>query len=93
MLSDDEYAHRATYFGVFPAAQAARISQMLDGLAVRYEFVVQVQSEERLRAWMAWASDGAVPHHGHELFIHSDDLDTVGERILELYPERQFGSN
>lgn len=91
-LSEDDYFHCSTYFGVFSAAQAVRVSELLEGLGVRHEFVVQDQSEERLRAWTAWDPAAARPREGHELFIHSDDLDKVGTRILEMYPARNFGA-
>jgi hypothetical protein len=91
-LSDDEYNRDSTYFGVWSAAQAARISGLLDSLGVRYEFLVEQQSEERLREWTAWDPANAKPHDGYELYIHSDDLEKVGTRIVELYPERKFGA-
>jgi hypothetical protein len=91
-LSDDDYNHHSTYFGVWSAAQAARISELLESLGVRYEFVVEVQSEERLREWTAWDPAATNPHEGHELWIHADDLDKVGTRIVEMYPERKFGA-
>jgi hypothetical protein len=88
-LSDDDY-RRSTYFGVFSASQAAHVSKLLDSLAVRYEFVLEEQDEERLRAWSAWDPTDSNPHEGHELFIHCDDLDAVGSKIIEMYPERKF---
>ena len=87
-LSDDDYNRRSTYFRVFSAVQAARVSELLNGLGVRYEFIPKEQDEERLNAWGAWDPTAANPHEGQELYIHSDDLDTVGFRIVELYPER-----
>ena len=53
-LSDDDYNHHSAYFGVWSAAQTARVSELLESLGVRYKFVVEVQSEERLRNWTAW---------------------------------------
>ena len=91
-LSDDDYNHHSTYFGVWSTAQAARVSDLLDSLGVRYEYSIEEQSEERLRAWTAWDPASANPHQGHELFIHHDDLEKVGTRIVELYPERSFGA-
>jgi hypothetical protein len=77
---------------VYSAAQAARLSDLLESLDVRYEFVIEEQSEERLRDWTAWDPTAAKQREGHELFIHSDDLDKVGTKILEIYPERKFGT-
>jgi hypothetical protein len=91
-LSDEDYNRHSTYFGGWSAAKAARVSELLDSLGVRYEFVIEVQSEERLRAWIAWDLTAANPHEGHELWIHDDDIDKVGTRIVEMYPERKFGA-
>jgi hypothetical protein len=88
-LSDDDYNRHSTYFGVYSASQAACVSELLDSLGVRYEFVREEQDEEWLKAWIAWDSTASNPHEGHELFIHSDDLDKVGTRIIEMYPERK----
>jgi hypothetical protein len=88
-LTDDDYNHHSMYFGVWSAAQAARVSDLLDSLGVRYEFAIEEQSEERLRASTAWDSASANPHSGHELFIHDDDIEKVGTRLVELFPERK----
>lgn len=90
-LSDDDYNRHSTYFGVFSASQAARVSDALNTLGVRYEFVPEEQSEERLRAWSAWDASAANPNEGHELFIHSGDLNKVRTTIIDMYPERKFG--
>jgi|GEM_PF-5633634 len=92
LLSDGDYNHHSTYFGVWSGAQAARVSELLESLGVKYQFVVQVQSEERLREWTAWDPAAVNAHEGHELWIHDDDLDKVGTRIVEMYPERKFGA-
>ena len=89
-LSDEDHNRHSTYFGVYSAAQAVRVSDLLNTLGVRYEFIRQEQDEERLQAWTAWDPTAAKPHEGHELFIHSDDLDKVGTRIVEMFPERKF---
>jgi hypothetical protein len=89
-LSDDDYNRHSTYFGVFSASQAVDVSELLERLGVRFEFVRQEQDEARLRAWFAWDANSPNPREGHELFIHSDDLDTVGTSIVDTYPERKF---
>lgn len=89
-VSDDDYRHHCTYFGLFSAEQRARVSAMLESLNVRYEFLVQDEAEERLREWMAWDPTAVKPHEGHELFIHSADLEKLGTAIIEMYPERKF---
>ena len=90
LLSDDAYDRHSTYFGVYSAAQSERVSELLDSLAVRYRFVREEQDEERLKAWTAWDPTSSNPREGHELFIHSEDLDKVGTKIVEMYPERKF---
>jgi len=89
-LSDNDYNRCSTYFGVYSASQAARVSELLESLGVRFEFVRQEQDEERLKAWTAWDPNASNPREDHELFIHSDDLDTVGTKIVDMYPERKF---
>jgi hypothetical protein len=89
-LSDDDYKRPSTYFGVFSASQAAGVSQLLEVLGVRFEFVRQEQDKERLKTWTAWDPTACNPREGHELFIHSDDLDRVGTKIVDMYPERKF---
>ena len=91
-LSDEDYNRHSTYFGVWSAAQAARVSKLLETLGVRYEFVVEAQSEERLRNWTAWDPTAANPLEGHELWIHDDDYDKVGTSIIDMYPERTYGA-
>ena len=91
-LSDDDYNRNSTYFGLWSATKAARVSELLDSLGVRYEFIIQENSEQVLRASLAWDQTSTNPYEGHELFIHSDDLEKVGTRIVELYPERKFGA-
>jgi hypothetical protein len=91
-LSDEDYNRHSTYFGVYSASQAARVAELLDTLGVRYEFIREDQDEEQLKAWTAWDPAASNPREGHELFIHSDDLDKVGTKIVEMYPERKFGA-
>jgi hypothetical protein len=90
--SEDDCDRHSIYFGVYSALQAERVSELLQGLGVRYEFIRQEQDEERLKAWAAWNPTASNPREGHELFIHSDDLDKVGTKIVEMYPERKFGA-
>jgi hypothetical protein len=85
-LSDDAYNRHSTYFGVFSAAQATRVSELLEGLGVRYEFIFDKQSEERLSSWGAYDPTASDRHVGHELFIHDDDVGVVGSKIVDMYP-------
>jgi hypothetical protein len=91
-LSDEDYNKHSTCFGLWSAAKAARVSELLDSLGVRYEFVIREVSEDVLRAYLAWDPTSVNPCEGHDLYIHHDDLEKVGTRIVELYPERKFGA-
>ncbi len=91
-LSDEDHNKHSTYFGVWSKAQADTLSQLLSTLDVRFEFIIEAQSEERLRAWNAWDPTNSNPFQGYELFIHKDDLDKVGTHIVDLYPDRKFGA-
>ena len=91
-LSDDDYNRHSTYFGVYSAAQARRVADLLEDLGVRYKFICEEQDKERPKAWAAWDPTAAKPHEGNELFIHSDDLDKIGTKIVDMYPERKFGA-
>jgi hypothetical protein len=91
-LSDDDYNRHSTLFGVWSAAQAAQVSELLDRLSVRYEFVVELQSEDQLKEWTAYDPAAAKPLEGHVLWVHNEDFDKVGTSIVEMYPERKFGA-
>jgi hypothetical protein len=86
--SDDPW----TYFGVYSAAQIARVSQLLKDLGAEFRVDIEEQSEDRLKAWTAWDPSAEKPNEGHELWIHTRDLDKVGTKIVEMYPERKFGA-
>jgi hypothetical protein len=92
MLLSDDYKRHSTYFGVYSAAQARRVSDLLNSLNIRYRFVPEQQDEGRLRAWTAWDPAAKNPNEGHELYIHTEDLDKVGTKIVQMYPERKFGA-
>jgi hypothetical protein len=49
-LSDEDYNRRSTYFGVYSASQAARVSELLQSLGVRFEYVRQEQDEKLLKS-------------------------------------------
>jgi len=79
-----------TYFGVWSAVQIARVSQLLKDVGAEFRVEIEEQSEERLKEWTAWDPTAENPREGHELWIHARDLDKVGTKIVELYPERKF---
>src|SRR5436309_3497578 len=45
-LSENDYNRHPTYFGVYSAAQAARLSDVLESLGVRYEFARKQTTNE-----------------------------------------------
>jgi hypothetical protein len=83
--------HEHTYFGLFSSKQRAEVTELLTGLRVRFTFHEANETEERLRAWSAWDDSPSQTLVGHELFVNSSDLDTLGTKLVELYPERKFG--
>ena len=72
MLSDDDYTRHSTYFGVYSASQAARVSELLESLGVRFEFVREEQDEERLKAWTAWDPAASNPTDTTEAVTTAD---------------------
>jgi hypothetical protein len=68
------------------------VIELLASLGVRSKFLAVQASEERLRAWTAWDESSATTHEGFELWICSLDLDKLGTKLVELYPERKFGA-
>ena len=82
----------ATYFGLWSADQRARVVQLLSSLGVRFDFLEVHESEERLRAWTAWDESSAHTLMGYELFVQTADLDKLGTKLVEVFPERKFGA-
>ncbi|HYY35329.1 MAG TPA: hypothetical protein VE867_03050 [Candidatus Binatia bacterium] len=68
------------------------MSQLLKDLCVKFRVDVEQQSEERLREWTAWDPTAKNPREGRELWIRTRDLDTVGSKIVEMFPDRKFGA-
>ncbi len=81
----------SSYFGLFSAAQRARAIEPLASLGVRFEFVRVQESAERLSEWTALDESSASTLVGFELFIRSDDVAVLGNKLIELFPERTFG--
>ncbi len=88
----EQNEERTTYFGLYSRNQRARVIELLASLGVRSKFLAVQASEERLRAWTAWDESSATTHEGFELWICSLDLDKLGTKLVELYPERKFGA-
>jgi hypothetical protein len=83
---------RSTYFGSLSAKQRAEVAALLTSLAVRFEFLQVEETEERLRAWKAREESSASTNKGYEPFVAKADLDRLGSKLVELYPERKFDS-
>ena len=82
-----------TYFGIWSAAKIAEVSQLLRSLSVRFYYYDDRYPEGMLKDWCAWDASAADPYVGYDLWIHSDDLEIVGYRIVEQFPERKFGAD
>ena len=81
-----------TYFGLFSGRQKAEVIKLLEALRVRFTFYEVTETEERLRAWTAWDDSSSGSLVGYELFVSDADLDRLGTKLVELYPERKFGA-
>jgi hypothetical protein len=82
----------STYFGLYSPKQRAEVVALLTRLGVCFEFQEIQETEERLRAWTAWDESSASSCTGHELFVSNADMDKLGTKLVELYPERKFGA-
>lgn len=80
----------STYFGLWSNAKYFEVASLLKSLSVRFYRVEAQYDEAHLREWFAWDPTSASPYTGQELFIHSDDLEKVGSKIVEKFPERKF---
>lgn len=88
----EDFEDWVTYFGVYSATQMARVSELLNGLGVRYDVWAVEETEERLKAWSAWDADAPDPHQAHALFVYSGDVGKVGTHLIEMYPEKLGGA-
>lgn len=79
-----------TYFGLWPKRDIERVQALLVSLDVRSQVNEVRESQERLMAWHAWDATSDDPHLGYDLRIHREDLDVVGTKIVEMFPERKF---
>ena len=81
-----------TYFGLFSSAKLRLVSELLSSLGARFYSDKVQETEERLKDWSAWDPSAEQPHQGHELWVCSEDLEKVGDRIVKMFPERKFGA-
>lgn len=88
----DDNEHPATYFGLYSPMQRSQLIALLSSLGIRFQFVGTTESEEQLREWTAWDESSASTLAGFHLYILSSDLDKLGTKLVELFPERKFGA-
>ena len=79
-----------TYFGLWGERDVKKASTLLTSLGVRFEIFDQHETEKRLKDWCAWDPTSTNPNTGFNLYIHDEDLDKVGYKIVEMFPERKF---
>jgi hypothetical protein len=79
----------STYFGLFSRKQRTEVDSLLTALGVRYEFEEAHLTEQQLRDGMAWDDSSAGSLVGYDNFVHNDDLNILGMKLVELYPERK----
>jgi hypothetical protein len=82
----------ATYFGLYSPKQRAQLVELLDSLRIQFEFVATRESEGRFREWAAWDESSAQALEGYELFVLTSDLEKLGTKLVEMFPERTFGA-
>lgn len=87
-----EFEEPSTYFGLYSANQRDAVIALLSDLGVRFEFTEVQETEERLRSWTAWDASSSGSLTGYELFVTSADVEKLGTKLVELYPERKFGA-
>jgi hypothetical protein len=91
MSSDtSERFEPTTYFGVWSADKLAQVSDLLRSLGVRFYNTEDRYEQNVLQEWCAWDPSAADPYLGYDLWIHSDDLEKVGYKIVDKFPERKF---
>ena len=86
-MSDPE----TSYFGLWSAKKLKMATDLLQSLGVRYEVSEYQTTTEILQDWEAFDPEAATTNVGWDLFIYSADLDKVGQKLVEMFPERKFG--
>ncbi len=81
-----------TYFGLWSATDVQKVSDLLSRLDVRFETNEFVATEEVLKEWRAWDANSPKPNAGFDRWIYSDDLHRIGDRLVDMFPERKFGA-
>ena len=86
-----ERSLHTTNFGLWSERKLDEVTALLDRLDVRYEVTQETDlSQDRLESWCAWDAEADNPHIGFHLDIWTEDLPKVGNRIVEIFPERRF---
>ena len=84
---------QTTYLGLWSKRKVDQATVLLDSLGVRYEVLPEEGLDQaRLENWCAWDPTNQNPHTGFHLDIWSEDLSKVGDKIVEMFPERKFGA-
>ena len=79
-----------TYFGMWSARKFKLACDLLDSLGVRYEFDQdEVRDQARLETWTAWDPLAANPYLVFDLWVFRADLDKLGTKLIEAFPERR----
>ena len=81
-----------TNFGLWSAAKLKAVTRMLRKLGVSFEIFEERADQKLLEHWCAWDPNAADPYLGYNLWIRTDDLEKVGYKIVEAFPERKFGA-
>jgi len=79
-----------TYFGLWSGRDIQKVSVLLTSIEARFETFQRDETEERLKDWCAWDPAASNPNTGFDLYIHDEDLEKVGYKIVEMFPERKF---
>ncbi len=69
-----------------------RVSDLLTSLKFRFQVSEYGATDDVLKDWLAWDPTSADPNKGFDLWVHSVDLPVVGNKIVEMFPERKFGA-
>jgi len=79
-------------FGLWSWVDVRRALDLLASLGVRFDVQANPETGEVLREWCAWDENSTHPTLGFQLWIHQDDIEKVGDKIVVMFPERKFGA-
>jgi hypothetical protein len=87
-LNETEPFDPTTNFGLWSLAKLTHVITLLRSQGIRFYYTSDRETEERLRAWCAWDPSADDPFTGYNLWIHHDDLESLGTKIVDRFPER-----